>query len=440
MQLQTGQGFEHTAASAGAGPRRTREPDDTLVPLLKAEQVSMATLHERYHPVLELVRVLIGVVPTCDTYLEIWPPAFRTYNIMVPNFLDLPNAIFGVGSAPKADVGLGMYVASRAAECPYCSAHTCSYALRRGAILETVEQALKPGRPFTDRDKAVIAVARSLGRIPCELTDDERMALQAEFDPEAAEWVVFGAVMMGFLNKFMDAIGVELEATTVAETQSMMGEDWSPAKADGELPDALVSTPPPMADSLWTKVRIIPQLPKAKYLDSKWQRGVPNRWPEVGEYLKEITGHDFPVLSRIHTRRVIRAVAAMIRENLTPETTVVGLAPKILAGAIFSAIIRDEALAEDIAAVAAHHDIPSAHVDAARRMATDPTATVAELDTQGRAVLALARAASPSPAEITPEVVAELRAAEVPAAGVVEVVSWLSVLQMLHRLTAFFAA
>jgi len=115
-----------TAANTVAG-------SDVLASLLKADAIPMSALRERYEPLLELVRVLIGVVPNCDKYLEIWPPAFRTYNILVPNFLNLPFGIFGIGGAPKEVVGLGMYVSSRIAECPYCSAHTCSFALRRGA-------------------------------------------------------------------------------------------------------------------------------------------------------------------------------------------------------------------------------------------------------------------------------------------------------------------
>src|SRR3954447_12343606 len=120
--------------------------DATLVPLLREEMVAWETLEERYGPLLKLVEVLLGVVPNCDRYLEIWPPAFRTYNVMVPNFLNLPVPIFGVGGPPPEIVGLAMYVASRTAECPYCSAHSCSFAMRRGASAEKVAAALVPDR------------------------------------------------------------------------------------------------------------------------------------------------------------------------------------------------------------------------------------------------------------------------------------------------------
>ena len=55
----------------------------TLAEALKDERVPFAELQHRYRPVLGLVEVLIGVVPNCDRYLEIWPPGFRTYNLHV---------------------------------------------------------------------------------------------------------------------------------------------------------------------------------------------------------------------------------------------------------------------------------------------------------------------------------------------------------------------
>src|SRR5687767_4571596 len=190
-------------------PART-SADDTLVPLLADHRVPWETLHDRYGPLLKLVQTMIGVVPNCDRYLEIWEPAFRTYNIMVPNFFNLPFSIFGLGGAPPDVAGMGMYVASRTAECPYCSAHTCSFALRRGASPDKVAQALVGGSaPFTPGELATVAVARALARVPCELTASQREEFERCYPPDQAEWIVLGIVMMGFLNKFMDTIGVE---------------------------------------------------------------------------------------------------------------------------------------------------------------------------------------------------------------------------------------
>ena len=136
-----------------------------LVDLLQKDAVPYMALHARYGSLLELVRKLIGVVPNCDAYLEIWPTAFRTYNVMVPNFLNLPFSIWGMG-APSATLGLAMYVSSRTAACPYCSAHTCSFALRRGATVDKVAGALDDDTKFTSAERAAIRVARALSRVP----------------------------------------------------------------------------------------------------------------------------------------------------------------------------------------------------------------------------------------------------------------------------------
>lgn len=398
----------------------------------------MATLHKRYGPLLELVRTLIGVVSNCDPYLEIWPPAFRTYNIMVPNFLNLPFSIFGFGGAPKEIVGLGMYVSSRTAECPYCSAHTCSFALRRGASPEKLAQALVGGDTFTPGELATIAVARSLGRIPCELTEAERQALNNCFTPAEAEWIVLGIVMMGFLNKFMDAVSVELEASTVAEVTSTIGAGWSTGKSGRELDPAAKKTAPPSADSLWTKLSVLRFAPTALRLDRQWQQGVPDAWPTVGEFLRQNIGHDFPVLSRMQNARSIRAVASMLRENFDPAATVLGLGVKTLAGVIFAAVVADEPLGAEVRVLGLKSGVSNTQLDAARRFAvsadTEPTAT----DPKVRAVLLLARAASPSPAQITADVVDVCRQSGLSAAAIVELITWISVLQMLHRLSSYF--
>jgi alkylhydroperoxidase family enzyme len=436
----------HALAGDGATPAdrvvdRPSSFEDTLVPLLRDQMVPWETLEKRHRAMLELVRLLLGVVPNCDQYLEIWPPAFRTYNVMVPNLLNLPFSVLGIGGAPAGVVGMSMYVASRVAECPYCSAHTCSFALRRGASPEKMAQALvTEDAGFSRGELATIAVARSLARIPCELTAAERDELRNVYGAKRAEWIVLGATMMGFLNKFMDAIGVELEQAVVAEVRTTMGRDWSPGKAGAALDPRAATKPPPPADGLLTKVRIVPLLPAALRTDARWQRGVPGAWPAVGDFLRERTGHDFPVLSRLHHRRAVRSVASMLRENLNPVSTIIGLDIKILAGVVFAEVVADEALAGDVRAMAGKHAVTDVQMDAAARFARrEGDAALPHGNPKLRAALTLSRAASPSPARIDADVVATCREGGLSAPAIVELVCWLSVLQMLHRLSCFYA-
>jgi alkylhydroperoxidase family enzyme len=399
--------------------------------------VSWEVLEDRYGPLLKLVETFLGVVPNCDRYLEIWPPAFRTYNIMVPNFLNLPVPVFGVGGPPAGVVGLAMYVASRTAECPYCAAHTCSFALRRGAAPDKVAAAVLPdGGTFNPGELAAIAVARSLARIPCELTAAERSELVDAFGERHAEWIVLGAVMMGFLNKFMDAVGVELEQPVVAEVSGTMGTEWSPGKAGALLDPAAPSRPAPPADGLRTKLRLLSLLPSAIRTDRKWQRGVPGRWPDAGAFLRQRTGYDFPVLERLHSNRVRRSVTSMLTTNLDPASSAVGIGTKVLAGAVFAEVVADGRLADDIRALARHAGIDDGQLAKTTAFARgDDTALPA--DNPSGAALILARAASYSPARVDSTTIAACREGELPAAAIVELITWLAVLQMLHRLTCY---
>ena len=243
--------------------------------------------------------------------------------------------------------------------------------------------------------------------------------------------------MMGILNKFMNTIGVELEASTVAEVATTMGPDWTPGTAGRRLDPAARSLPP-RADTLRTKLRIVPLMPAALRLDTRWQRGVPGQWPAVGAFLRERTGHDFPVLARLRHPRVIKSAASMLRENLDPDTTIVGLDVKVLAGVIFAEVVADQTLGADVQALAARNGVAEAQLDEARRFAADSKAEPPGGDAKTRAALLLARAASPSPAEIDAGVVAACRDAGLSAPAIVELVSWLSVLQMLHRLACYY--
>ena len=410
----------------------------SLTPLLRDSMLDWDVLDGRYHGLLRVVRMLIGVVPNCDRYLEIWPPAFLTYNVMVPNLLNLPVPLFGVGGPPPEVVGLAMYVSSRAAGCSYCSAHCCSFALRRGAAPDKIAAALLPEHgSFSRGELAAVAVARSLGRVPSELTAAERDELIDVYGERHAEWIALGAVMMGFLNKFMDAIGVELEQSTVAEVIDIMGVGWSPGKSGADLDPKLSPKPAPPADGLRTRLGLLPLLPAVIRFDRRAQQDTPKRWPDVGMYLSEHTGHNFPVLAKLRSSRSRRSIASILHENFDPDSSVIGMDVKVLAGAIFATIADDEHLLDDIRALASRASVDADRLHAAVAFARgDETAPLAD-GPFASAMLILARAAAPSPARVDAATVALCGAARLPAPAIVEIITWLSVLQLLHRLTCY---
>ena len=382
-----------------------------LTSLLKTEAVPFDKLHARYGGLLELVRALIGVVPNCDPYLEIWPPAFRTYNVMVPNFINLPLLVWGM-AAPREILGLAMYASSRAAGCAYCSAHTCSFALRRGASADKVARATgDDASGYTGAEQAAVAMARAVSSVPVRFTAAHREQLLSSFSPADAEWILLGVAMMGFLNKFMDALGVELEGPTVEEVRGVIAPSgWSPGKhGDG---GAGPHGAPPRADGAATKLGILRYAPQAILLDKKWTAGVPDRWPAVGHFLRERTGHDFPVLGRLTHRRAVRALATMLRDNLDAETSAIGVKRKLAAGVVYARTVGNGA------------------VEAQLR-----TLGPAERDDR---LEALARAIAPSPAVVDQSVVDACR--DLAPKAIVEVVAFVSLVQLWHRIETFYAA
>ncbi len=381
-----------------------------LVHLLKADAVPFETLHARYGGLLELVRTLIGVVPNCDPYLEIWPPAFRTYNVLVPNFLNLPFMVWGL-AAPKDVIGLALYASSRAAGCAYCSAHTCSFALRRGTVADKVTRAVDADLSrHNPVERAAIAMARAISHVPVEPIAAPRRELEAQLSKADAEWMVLGVAMMGFLNKFMDGLGVELEESTAGEVSAVIAPSgWSPGK---HLDGANVRDgAPPRPDGMMTKLGIIRHAPSALSLDKKWTSGVPDRWPAVGDYLRRRTGHDFPILSRLTHKRAIRALATMLRDNLDAATSVVGIPRKLAAGVVLARTVGNAPLEAELRTMG--------------RVEADPR------------VDALARAIAPSPANVDDATLERCR--ELLPAEIVEIVTFVSLMQLVHRLESFYA-
>jgi hypothetical protein len=115
----------------------------------------------------------------------------------------------------------------------------------------------------------------------------------------------------------------------------------------------------------------------------------------------------------------------------------VGVELKVLAGAIFAETVGNERLADDIGAVALHAGVDSEKVRDVISYARGDDAMLPAGSPAESAALTLARAASYSPARIDAATVEALRGSGLPPAAVVEIITWLSVLQTLHRLTCY---
>ncbi len=434
---------------------------NTLAQQIESASISFSDLEKEYRPMLKLVEQMIGVVPNCDPYLEIWPTGFRTYNLLVPNLLNVPQAILGQG-APKDLVGLSMYVASRAAECMYCSAHTCSFALRRGTSPEALVGDYSPV------EAAVARVAEGMSRVPADLKRSDIEVLRQHLDDGDIEWVVLGAALMGFLNKFMDTMGIELEQSAINDVAGLISSTgWNVGKhgwtesidddfglSDGRPLPAAPSTNGDQdsaptfrdvpKDSMATYVKVLRSTPGALRRDLKWNRGMSTRPGLSLLRLEEQIGHAYTTLASLDHARAVRAIATSVRDNLDPETTELGLGSKCLIALVYARVVGNDVLtaeavqmAERLAPEIGHRKLTAIGRFAAADMTT---ATLPPgLSTVEAASVMLAKAAAPSPSNVTGITIATVADSLTPA-QIVEAVVWLSVQQLLHRLYVFYDA
>jgi len=420
----------------------------TLYASLQSSSIDFGTLHKNYHPVLALVKELIGTIPNCDPILEIWPIGFRTYNLLVPNLLNLPNTLFG-SKKLKTSLGLALYSSSKAAQCPYCTAHTCSFALRRGLKAESIGGNRTPG------EQAVVVLAEGMSEIPANITAAQCQALTEYFSAEEISSIVFGIGLMGFLNKFMNGMGVELEQDAINDVGALLSENgWNPRQHVSGKMDTTKSTLP-RTDSLLTYLKVVKQAPGAIRLEKEWTRGVPDSYPAASDYLKKHTGYAFPILKHISRKRVIRALTTVLRDNLDKEKTVVGLGSKCLAAYVFAAVVSNNELKTATRAIAKHlapefgddvyeqldkvaqEEIPN-DMDEANKIITH-LLSLPNLSRKDGAVVLLARSASTSPTMVNDTVI-EICTAELTPASIVEIMVWLSVQQLLSRLGSYYTA
>ncbi|NJM78228.1 MAG: hypothetical protein HC852_23690 [Acaryochloridaceae cyanobacterium RU_4_10] len=342
-----------------------------------------------------------------------------------------------------------MYASSRVAACAYCSAHTFAFALRRGA---------KPASltGYRDlREEVVFTVAEAMARVPSDLTTSQCVALTEHFSTEDVEWIVLSIGLMGFLNKFMDALGVELESKSINEVGALLTlTGWSPgqhAEVDVKIPNESVL---PKKDSLGTYFRVLQQVPSAIRLEQHWTTDVPNQWPEAGVFLEKHTGHSFPILSHLRHKRVIRALTTVLRDNLDSEQSEVGLTAKCLAGFVYATVVKNKTSEQEARLIAGRlaPSLDETTFDPISRFAAKPSVEdissyqqtlldLSELPGMSKrdaAAILLARAASSSPARIDPKLLRDISPLLTPA-SIVELIVWLSVQQLLQRLGSFYA-
>ena len=160
--------------------------------------------------------------------------------------------------------------------------------------------------------------------------------------------------------------------------------------------------------------------------------------------LETDVGHSFPILASLQHGRAVRAIATVLRDNLNPETTALGLRAKCLVGLVYARVVGNEVLTSEAIQLALTlvPDLDHPLLTAVGRFATAPPETAVlppQLSSLEQAAVMLAKVGAPSPSQVNEISIAAANEALSPA-QIVETVVWLSVQQLLNRLYAYYDA
>lgn len=422
--------------------RTIKVPSSSLFSLFQPHLVPIDVIRSRgYSSVLSLVQHMIGVQPTCDMVLEIWPPCFACYNIIVPNFLNFPQSLLGAPGAVDARlISLAMYASSRANQCAYCTSHCCSFAVRRGvdpAALRNMLEELNDNNNeqkniLSAQEQVVVKLSYGLGTVPCSLTKDVLSQARQVLSESQLEWLVAATAMFGFFNKLMDGLGIPLETDTYQETVDLMDTQFQVGDAAGAMLDSQGQAtkqqrmPPPDKDNWTNYIDILYQGLRpggALALNEILLEGVPVRGKDCCVHLEQLCGCSFDgVLQSLQHDRFRRAVAGVVAKNFVSDNLPLHL--KAHVGIQYCDILENPVLSQELDRVMQFSSVPLAN----HHLESDFF----------KLVMRVAKVLSHAPSRMTPVLVEQTRQSKnLTPLKLVELVSFLATVQMLHRIVSY---
>ncbi len=170
----------------------------------------------------------LGFVPNSWLIMQRKPKFLRAFS-------QLTGALWDPAES-KVDRGLKRlvaHVASKAAGCQYCMAHTIEGAAHLGvddqklaAIWDYPTSAL-----FSAAERTALDFAFAAAQQPNQVTDEDFAAMREHFSEDQILEIVLTVSVFGFLNRFNDTMGTPLEDVPTATGQKYLADHgWSPGK------------------------------------------------------------------------------------------------------------------------------------------------------------------------------------------------------------------
>lgn len=167
--------------------------------------------------VFEIKRKTLGFVPNSALTMARWPELARAYGA-------LSAAIADTRKLPLGLANLVFLMASSAAGCQYCVAHSTSKADSDGILGAKLDEIwdFEDSRHFDDAERAALRLAQAAGVTPAAVTDDHFEDLRVHFDDDAIVEIVGVIAFSGFMNRWNATMGTSLEENPRAIAEQML--------------------------------------------------------------------------------------------------------------------------------------------------------------------------------------------------------------------------
>ncbi|GIX15751.1 MAG: hypothetical protein KatS3mg118_3710 [Paracoccaceae bacterium] len=173
------------------------------------------------------VEARMGFLPNSLRIMAHKPP-------MLAGFLALAREVLGPACSLPPDLQqMIAHVASSAAGCRYCQAHTAHSAARQGADPDRIAAlwAHETSPLFTPAERAALALAQAAAEVPNRAGAEHFAAARAHFtDAQVVE--ILGIVgLFGFLNRWNDSLATDLEDSPLAFAEAHLAPaGWTAGK------------------------------------------------------------------------------------------------------------------------------------------------------------------------------------------------------------------
>lgn len=169
-----------------------------------------------------MAEAFMGFLPNSSVSMAHWPELSATFAPFAANIL-------AGGELSQSLKNMIAAVASSAAGCRYCMAHTTHQAHRAGGDAEKIARVweYQTSDLFDDAERAALDLALAGGQVPNGATDAHFDELKKHYSNKQIVEIVSVIALFGFLNRYNDTVGSELEAEPLSfARETFMARDW----------------------------------------------------------------------------------------------------------------------------------------------------------------------------------------------------------------------